>query len=57
VLILALETSSQAGSVALLDRDTVLSQRRLPPDRRSAQTLAPAIAAALVEARRQPQDV
>ena len=57
MLILALETSSQAGSVALLDRDTVLSQRRLPADRRSAQTLAPAIADALAEARRKPQDV
>jgi tRNA threonylcarbamoyladenosine biosynthesis protein TsaB len=57
VLILALETSSQAGSVALLDRDTVLSERRLRADRRSAQTLAPTIADALAEARRKPQDV
>ena len=57
MLILALETSSQAGSVALLDRDTVLSERRLPADRRSAQTLAPAMAEVLAEARRKPQDV
>jgi tRNA threonylcarbamoyladenosine biosynthesis protein TsaB len=57
VLILALETSSQAGSVALLDRDTVLSQRRLPADLRSAQTLAPAMAQAFAETNLQPGDV
>jgi tRNA threonylcarbamoyladenosine biosynthesis protein TsaB len=57
VLILALETSSQAGSVALLDRDTVLSERRLPADRRSATTLAPAIAQILTDANRQSAEV
>lgn len=57
MLILALETSSQAGSVALVDRDSVLSVRRLPANRRSAQTLAPAMAEVLAEARRKPQDV
>jgi tRNA threonylcarbamoyladenosine biosynthesis protein TsaB len=65
VLILALETSSQAGSVALLncnvagevDCDSVLSQRMLPADRRSAQSLAPAIAQVLAETDKKPADV
>jgi tRNA threonylcarbamoyladenosine biosynthesis protein TsaB len=65
VLILALETSSQAGSVALLHgqvvgaevSDSVLSQRMLPADRRSAQSLAPTIAQVLAEAGKRPGDV
>jgi tRNA threonylcarbamoyladenosine biosynthesis protein TsaB len=65
VLILALETSSQAGSVALLDCrvgqvgdcDNVLSQRILEAERRSAQTLIPGIAHVLAEAGRRPADV
>ena len=63
MLILALETSSQAGSVALLDgqvaglSDNVLSQRLLPSDQRSAQSLAPAIAQVLAEAGKRPGDV
>jgi len=65
VLILALETSSQAGSVALLNgqvagaevSDSVLSQRLLTAERRSAQSLAPAIAQVLAEAGKLPADV
>jgi universal bacterial protein YeaZ len=64
VLILGLETSSQAGSVALLDGgvggaecDNVLSQRVLPDDRRSAQTLIPAIGQVLAEAGKRAADV
>jgi tRNA threonylcarbamoyladenosine biosynthesis protein TsaB len=44
VLILAFDTSSLAGSVALLDGPRLLEERILDPARRSAQTLAPAIA-------------
>jgi len=65
VLILALETSSQAGSVALLNcnvggvevSDSVLSQCLLSADRRSAQSLAPAMAQVLAEAGKRPADV
>jgi tRNA threonylcarbamoyladenosine biosynthesis protein TsaB len=57
VLILALETSSRAGSVALLDDDSLLSQATLPSDRRSAQSLAPAIDALLRQAGQEPTAV
>ena len=61
MLILALETSSQAGSVALLDcepvRDKVLSQRQLPTDQRSAAALAQLTAEVLAEAGRRAEDV
>jgi tRNA threonylcarbamoyladenosine biosynthesis protein TsaB len=65
VLILALETSLRAGSVALLNcnvagaevSDNVLSQRVLSSDQRSAQSLAPAIAQVLAEAGKRPADV
>ncbi len=57
MLILALETSSQAGSVALLDGDNVLSQRVLATEQRSAQTLIPAVAAVLADAGRRTGDV
>jgi tRNA threonylcarbamoyladenosine biosynthesis protein TsaB len=43
VLILAIETSAQAGSVALLSNRSLVTQVVLPADRRSAQSLAPAI--------------
>lgn len=43
VLILALETTEKFGSVALLDDQRILSEKPLPTDRRSAQTLAPAL--------------
>jgi len=44
VLILAFDTSGLYGSAALLDGPRLLAERTLPTDRRSAQTLAPAIA-------------
>lgn len=43
MLILAIETSAQAGSVALLTDESLVTQVVLPADRRSAQSLAPAI--------------
>lgn len=48
--ILALETIDQRGSVALLEDDRVVVERLLSPTERSAQSLAPAIAAVLAEA-------
>jgi tRNA threonylcarbamoyladenosine biosynthesis protein TsaB len=57
VLILALETSSLAGSVALLEGEQVLAERQLPADRRSAVTLAPTIDELLKAAKRQPAEV
>jgi tRNA threonylcarbamoyladenosine biosynthesis protein TsaB len=42
-IILALETTEKYGSAALLDGKNILSEIRLPQDRRSSQTLAPAI--------------
>ncbi|MCI0361876.1 MAG: tRNA (adenosine(37)-N6)-threonylcarbamoyltransferase complex dimerization subunit type 1 TsaB [Planctomycetaceae bacterium] len=63
MLILGLETSSQAGSVALLgcnlgaECDNVLSQYVLPGGSRSAQTLIPAIGDVLAEAGKRPADV
>ena len=44
MLTLAFDTSGLHGSVALLDGPRVIAERTLPTDRRSAQTLAPAIA-------------
>lgn len=44
MLILAFDTSGLYGSAALLDGPRLLAERILPTDRRSAQTLAPAIA-------------
>jgi tRNA threonylcarbamoyladenosine biosynthesis protein TsaB len=43
VLILAIETSALAGSVALLADESLVTQVVMPVDRRSAQSLAPAI--------------
>jgi tRNA threonylcarbamoyladenosine biosynthesis protein TsaB len=43
MLILAIETSGFGGGVALLDDETPIGEQRLPADRRSAQTLLPAI--------------
>jgi tRNA threonylcarbamoyladenosine biosynthesis protein TsaB len=47
VLILAFDCSSPAGSVALLEGSDVLAREALDPAKRSAVTLAPAIASAL----------
>lgn len=41
--ILALETSTLQGSVALLEQSHVVSQTTLPADRRTTQSLAPAM--------------
>ena len=45
--ILALETSLQGGSIALLEADQLAWQTDLPTDKRTAQTLVPAIREAL----------
>lgn len=55
--ILALETSGVAGSVALADNDQTLIELLLPPDQRSARTLAAAIRDALQNAGWQPSDI
>ena len=55
--ILALETSGQAGSVALMDGDALLAERRLPTDERNAKTLAPAIREILTGAGWTPGEV
>lgn len=55
--ILALETVAAAGSVALLDDDRVVEELELVTARRSAQTLAPGIAALLERAGWRPADV
>ena len=55
--ILALDTSTTRGSVALLEAGNVLEQSKLAPSRRSAQTLAPAIQQLLRKHRWAPQQV
>ncbi len=55
--ILAIETADLRGSVALLQRDQLLAERTLDAQRRSARSLAPAIAELLDEAGWRPQDV
>jgi tRNA threonylcarbamoyladenosine biosynthesis protein TsaB len=57
VFILAFDTSSFAGSVALLDAGQVVAACALDPARRSAQTLAPAMAEVLAAAGIKPADV
>jgi tRNA threonylcarbamoyladenosine biosynthesis protein TsaB len=57
VLILAFDTSGLAGSVALLDAAQVIAHRTLDPARRSAQTLAPAMAELLAGAGIQPAEI
>jgi tRNA threonylcarbamoyladenosine biosynthesis protein TsaB len=57
VRILALETSSAAGSAAALEDERLVAQTQLPAGQRSAQSLAPAIAATLAAAVWRPQDV
>lgn len=41
---IAIETSSRSGSIALLRRDVLVKTINLPPEERTAQTLAPALA-------------
>jgi tRNA threonylcarbamoyladenosine biosynthesis protein TsaB len=55
--ILALETSGQAGSVALLDGDALVEERLLPIHDRNAKTLAPTIKDILAAAGWKPSDV
>jgi tRNA threonylcarbamoyladenosine biosynthesis protein TsaB len=57
VLILAVDTSGFSGSVALLQGPVVLAERALDPARRSAQTLAPAIAEVLRSQQVQPAQI
>jgi len=57
VLILAFDTSGFAGSVALLDGMAVLRETALAAERRSAQTLAPAIAGLLKESGAEPAQI
>jgi tRNA threonylcarbamoyladenosine biosynthesis protein TsaB len=57
VLILAFDTSGFSGSVAVLDGPRVLAERVLAAQRRSAQTLAPAIAELLAGQGIQPADI
>jgi tRNA threonylcarbamoyladenosine biosynthesis protein TsaB len=54
---LAIETSGDAGSVAVLEGHEVRALLKLDPARRTAQTLAPAIATALEQAGWRPRDV
>jgi tRNA threonylcarbamoyladenosine biosynthesis protein TsaB len=49
VRILAIETTTFTGSLALCEDDRLIGQSRLPSDSRSAQSLAPAIQAILAE--------
>jgi len=57
VLILAFDTSGFAGSAALLDGPDLLAEIVLDPARRSAQTLAPAIAQLLADQRILGKDI
>src|SRR5688572_22548430 len=41
--LLAIETTTFTGSIALLDEDRIVAEARLPDELRSAQSLAPAI--------------
>ncbi len=49
MLILAFDTSAMAGNVALLDDRQVLAAKQLADDKRSAQTLAPALSSLMRE--------
>ena len=55
--ILALETTDTAGGVALCEGDKIVASRALDPERRSAQTLAPAIRDVLCGVGWKPSDV
>jgi len=55
--ILALETSDRDGSIALLADDRVLAESALEPRQRTAQSLAPAVRALLVQIGFRPTDV
>jgi tRNA threonylcarbamoyladenosine biosynthesis protein TsaB len=55
--ILAIETTDQAGSAALMEGERAVAERRLEPRERSAQWLAPAIRDLLAAGAWQPSDV
>jgi tRNA threonylcarbamoyladenosine biosynthesis protein TsaB len=57
VRILAVETATQPGSVALHEGDQLLAEMRLPGERRTTQTLFPAIQSLLNNAGWQTGDV
>lgn len=57
MLILAFDSSSSFGSVAVLEGLQVLASKQLDPAKRSAQTLAPAIEMCLKAAGRNSRDV
>jgi tRNA threonylcarbamoyladenosine biosynthesis protein TsaB len=57
LLILAIETTDKAGSVALLNGPETLGEIELDPAQRSAQSLAPGIAALLSQTNRKPGEV
>jgi tRNA threonylcarbamoyladenosine biosynthesis protein TsaB len=57
VLILAFDTSGFSGSVAVLDGPQLVAERTLDAARRSAQTLAPAIAELLVSQKIDPSRI
>jgi len=55
--ILALETTEKFGSVALLDNNRILAEIVLPRDRRSSQTLHPALHTLLETTQTAPKEV
>jgi tRNA threonylcarbamoyladenosine biosynthesis protein TsaB len=55
--VLAIETVDTTGSVAVLDRGRLILERALDANHRSAQSLAPAIAALLSDVAWRPTDV
>jgi tRNA threonylcarbamoyladenosine biosynthesis protein TsaB len=55
--ILALETSGFSGEIALLEEDAVVATVTLDDRQRTAQALAPGMAAALAEAGWRPSDI
>jgi tRNA threonylcarbamoyladenosine biosynthesis protein TsaB len=57
VLILAVDTSGSSGSVAVLDGPSMLAEHVLAAERRSAQTLAPAILRVLADAKIEPSQI
>ena len=55
--ILALETTEKFGSAALLDGNRILAETTLPKDRRSSQTLHPALHTLLRESQIAPTEI
>ena len=54
---LAIETTDQSGSIALLEGGRLVSENRLSPQQRSAQSLAPAMRDALASAGWRPAEI